>query len=144
MVVIGESRRRIVREHRLFLGESRIATHAVDRSIAARAYEPRARVVGLALAWPLFERRAERILQRLLGGVEIAEETDQRGEHAARLGAKDPLEAVCEPAAAAPRHAGTAAACCTTGRTSIEPVLAAGMRSAIAMASSRLAASIRK
>ena len=42
-----------------------------------------------AVARPLLERRAESVVQRLLGEVEVAEQPDQRGEYAARFGAID-------------------------------------------------------
>ena len=41
---------------------------------------------GHAVARPLLERRPERVVQRFLGDVEVAEQADQRGEHAPRLG----------------------------------------------------------
>ena len=46
-------------------------------------------LAGHAVARPLLERGRERVVQRLLGEVEVAEQADQRGEHAARLGAID-------------------------------------------------------
>ena len=69
--------------------EARAPAHAVDRLEAAGRHEPRARVRRHAVARPLLERRAERVVQRLFGEVEVAEKTDQRGEHAPRLGAVD-------------------------------------------------------
>src|ERR1043165_1586536 len=41
---------------------------------------------------PLRERRAERLVQRLLGKVEVAQQPDQRGEYATRLGAIDRID----------------------------------------------------
>ena len=38
---------------------------------------------------PLLQRRPESIVQRFLGGVEVAEEPNQGGKHAARLGTVD-------------------------------------------------------
>ena len=46
-------------------------------------------LVGHAVARPLLDGGGERVVQRLLGEIEIAEQADQRGEDAARLGAID-------------------------------------------------------
>ena len=64
----------------------------VDRLEAAGRNQPGARVGRHALARPLLDRRGERVVQRLLGEVEVAEQADQRGEDAARLGAVDRLD----------------------------------------------------
>ena len=56
---------------------------------AAGGDEPGARVRGNAVARPLLDRGRERVVHRLLGEIEIAEQADQGGEHAARLGAVD-------------------------------------------------------
>jgi hypothetical protein len=60
--------------------ESRVATHAVDCAVAPGAHEPRARVGRNSVTQPLLERHPERILQRLLGDVEVSEEADQCGQ----------------------------------------------------------------
>ena len=49
-------------------------------------HQPRARIGGDAVARPLLQRRRERIVQRFLGHVEVAEQADQRGQHAPRIG----------------------------------------------------------
>ncbi len=80
-----------------------------------------------AVSRPALGRDGERFLSGLLGAVEVAEEADQRGEHAAPLVAEDALEL---------------AQCSTTGRTSTEPPRrAAGMRAASSSAASRSSAS---
>ena len=66
--------------------------HAVDRLEAPGRDEPRARIRGHAVARPALDGRGERVVQRLLGEVEVAEQADQRGEDAARLGAVDGVE----------------------------------------------------
>ena len=48
--------------------------------------EPRARVVRHAVARPLLQRRPEGVVQRLLGDVEVAQQANQRREHAPRVG----------------------------------------------------------
>ena len=65
------------------------------RSIArlrAVVTQPGARVVRDAVARPALGGDRERLLGGLLGEVEVAEEADQRGEHAAPLVAEDLLE----------------------------------------------------
>ena len=69
--------------------EPRASAYAVDGLEATRRYQPRARIRRDAVARPLLERRAESIVQRLLGEIEVAEQPDQRGEDAARFGTID-------------------------------------------------------
>ena len=61
------------------------APHRVDRLESSRRYEPRPRIARHTLARPLFERRPEGVVQRFLGGVEISQQPDEGGQHAARL-----------------------------------------------------------
>ena len=72
--------------------EAGAAAQRVDRLEAAGRHQPGARIGGHAVARPLLERRGEGVVQRLLGAVEVAEQADQRREHAARLGAVDGVE----------------------------------------------------
>ena len=51
--------------------------------------QPRARVLRHAFARPRVERRRERVVHRFLGPIEIAEQPNQRGQHAARIGSVD-------------------------------------------------------
>ena len=64
----------------------------VDRLEAAGRDEPGARIGGHAVARPLLERGGEGVVQRLLGEVEVAEQADQGGEDAARVGAVDRVD----------------------------------------------------
>ena len=94
--------------------ERAIAPDAVDRAVACGRLQPGARVVRDAVPRPSLGGDRERLLRGFLGAVEVAEEADQRGEHAAPLVAKDAFEL---------------RQCSTTGRTSIAPPRrAAGMR----------------
>ena len=65
------------------------AAQRVDRLEAAGRHEPGARIRRNAVARPLLERRSERVVQGLLGDVEVTQQTDQRGEHTARFGEID-------------------------------------------------------
>ena len=89
---------------------------------------------GIPLRGQRLERLCERVLHRVLGELEVAEDTDQGREDAAPLVPEDALELVY-PATSAVRS--------TTGRTSIEPFRADGIRAAHWMASSIVSASIR-
>ena len=81
------------------------------------------------MAWPALGRDGERLLNGLLGKVEVAEEADQVGEDAPPFVAKDLLDQLCRS---------------TIGRTSTEPPRrAAGTRDAIWIAVSMLSASSR-
>jgi hypothetical protein len=56
--------------------EPRATTEPVDRLEPPGRDEPRARVRRQAFGRPLLQRRGERIVQRLLGEVEVPEEAD--------------------------------------------------------------------
>ena len=86
------------------LGERAVAAQAVDRAIAGRDRQPRARIRRRAVARPALGSDRERLLSGLLGEVEVAEEADQVREDAAPLVAEDLLEQrATSPPAAAPR-----------------------------------------
>jgi hypothetical protein len=72
--------------------ERPVAPDAVDRAVARRRRQPRARVLRRALARPALGRERERLLRGLLGELEVAEEADQAGEDAAPLVAEGLLE----------------------------------------------------
>jgi hypothetical protein len=55
----------------------RLTTDPVDRAVARRRDDPRAGVVRDAVARPALERDDERVLDRLLGAVEVAERARQ-------------------------------------------------------------------
>ena len=74
------------------IDSARRASRRVDRLEPADRHEPGARVGRNSALRPLLQRRGERVVQRLLGAIEVAEEADERGEHAAGLGAVDPLD----------------------------------------------------
>ena len=84
----------------------------VDRSIARDGLDPGARPARNACAGPPLERRGERVLHRVLGELEVAEDADQGREDAAPLVPEDALELV---------YPATSADCITSGRTSIVP-----------------------
>lgn len=107
------------------------AAEPIDGLEPASRDEPRARVGGRAFDRPLLDRRRERVLKRLLGEIEVAEEADQRRQNAAGLRAVDRLDRVygCENS--------------WIGRTSIVPLRALGIRDATFTASSRSFALMR-
>ena len=119
----------------------------VDRLEAAGRDEPRARIVGHAVARPLLDRRREGVVQRLLGEVEVAEQADQRGEDAARLGAVDGVDPARVPARPRPHSSPVGSrygrSSSRIGRTSTLPRRADGIREATWMASFRSRASMR-
>ena len=61
----------------------------VDGFEPARRHEPRPGVGGHTVPRPTLDRRGEGVMQRLLGEVKVAEQADQGGENATRLGAVD-------------------------------------------------------
>ncbi len=88
---------------------------------------------GLTVAWPTLERDRERILEGVLGQVEIAEDAREDRERAPPLLLEDGLDY------RAPASARTG----TTGRTSILPSFADGILEAQSSASSSDSTSIR-
>ncbi len=79
----------------------------------------------------MLDRRRERVLQRLLGEIEVAEETDQGGENAAGFGAVNRLDGVYGWLNS------------MIGRTSTVPCFAPGIRDATCTASFRSFALMR-
>src|SRR5690349_5356898 len=119
--------------------------------------QPRGWIVWKSFNVPFSGGGDECFLQRLFREIERARDTDQRGDNSSVLFAKDLFErlaclqhagerytvpACMQSVARDQADAGTAAS--TSGRTSIVPVCADGMRAAMLVASSRFSASIRK
>ena len=115
-------------------GEARAASQAIDRLVPRRLNEPGARIVRQPRRRPLLESRRERLVNHLLGEVEVAEEADQCREDAPRFRAIEPANGVGDRRWSYIDN---------TGLTSIEPIRALGTRAAIAHASSRSFASIK-
>jgi hypothetical protein len=65
-----------------------LAAQPVDRPVARADRDPGRRVVRHARARPALERDEERVLDRLLGAVEVAERPRQRGDRLSRLAAE--------------------------------------------------------
>ena len=62
-----------------------IAAKSVDGFVARGADEPGARVRRLAFSGPFFQSDGVGFLQHFLGEIEIAEQTNERGQDSARL-----------------------------------------------------------
>ncbi len=134
------------------LAQARATSQSVDGPVARGRRDPRARVVGHAAVRPGLQGDDERVLDGLLGEVEVAEDADERRDGAALLGAEQSVDDLvgggdrgAQPATAsdvgAPANAGSFQS--MTGRISTDPDFALGIRTAIAMASSRSAALTR-
>jgi hypothetical protein len=70
---------------RLLLDEGPFPPQPVDRAVARNPGDPGARVVRQPVRRPALERDDERLLDRLLGEVEVAENADQRRDRPSRL-----------------------------------------------------------
>ena len=70
---------------------TRLAADAVDGLVSGRLDDPGARELGNAGGRPLIDRGRERLLGRLFGHVEVADQPDQRGDDPAPVGAIDHL-----------------------------------------------------
>jgi hypothetical protein len=66
----------LFRDSRLRRVEPGAPPHRVDGPEPARRNEPGAGIGGHALLWPLLEGSIEGIVQRVLGQLEVAEQTD--------------------------------------------------------------------
>ena len=69
----------------------------VDGLEAPGGDEPRPRLGGHAFGGPALHCGRERVVQRLLGQIEVAEQADQGGKNAARLGAVDGVHHLAHP-----------------------------------------------
>ena len=65
--------------------EAALAADPVDRLVARGGHDPRGRVVGHPGRGPALKRDHERLLDRLLGEVEVPEDARQRGDRPAGL-----------------------------------------------------------
>lgn len=110
-------------------GEQPLPAQPVDGSAACRRHQPGGGVGRHAVPGPPLHRGGERVLNGILGEVEVAEETDQRGKYPAPVVAEDLFDQ---------------AYISKIGRTSTEPPWrTAGIRDATSIARSRSSASRR-
>jgi hypothetical protein len=65
--------------------EVALTAEPVDRAVARDPGDPGARVGRRPVPGPALERDRERVLDRVLGGVEVPEDADQRGDRPPRL-----------------------------------------------------------
>ena len=79
-------------EQSSLLSQCPLPADAVDGSVMGTRVQPGAGVARNAIAGPPFGGDRECLLSGLLGEIEVAEETDQRGEHPAPLLAEDLLQ----------------------------------------------------
>src|SRR5262249_26215677 len=106
----------------------RVAAEAIDRAVTRRRDDPSSRPRRQAGRRPLLDGDHERVLDRLLGGVDVSEQTDQYRDGAAVFLAKDTLD--LRPQEASSRN----------GRTSIGSVVATASLRPHSSAASRSAA----
>src|SRR5581483_7315108 len=111
-----------------------VAADAVDRAVSRSRHEPAGGVRRRPVPRPPLERDRDRVLEGVLGEVEVAEDADQGGEDASVLLAEELLER---------RYAPTSAVRMTTGRTSMWPNRADGIFAAHSIASSSVSTSMR-
>src|SRR5262249_23682623 len=69
-----------------------LASPGVNRLAPGRRGDPRAGIGWDPVAWPALECDRERVLQRLLGQIQVMEGRDERGDDSPVLGAKDALD----------------------------------------------------
>ena len=120
------------------LAEAPPPAHAIDRAVPRRGRDPRPGIGRDAPDGPRLECGDERVLDRLLGEVEVAEDADERRDRPALLFAEQAVDdlvrggvGLAQSAAVAWRRApsdmyGTS----QIGRISIEPCVAPGISAA--------------
>jgi len=82
--------------------EQDLPAQAIDRLVASDIDQPGARARRHACGRPLLEGRRERLLQGVLGELEIADKADQRREDATRLVPEHMLRVAGDAACAHP------------------------------------------
>src|SRR5688572_3982811 len=92
--------------------------------------EPGTRRIGYATLGPRFQSCCQCVLKRVLGELKVAENADQRRQDRAGFGPKDPIERAGGRGHLMLSIVDTS----ITGRISIEPVNASGIRAAHSMA----------
>ena len=107
-----------------------LAPAPVDEPSGGHRDQPAARAVGYPLGRPLQRGREQRLLDRVLGGAEVAVPADQRGEGLRRDLAQQTLDLDPGGHISAPLMS-------STGRTSTPPNRASGIFAASASARSR-------
>src|SRR6266536_2435599 len=91
-VVAGRLGRRGAREGRQLLTAGGLATQPVQRLTPGCGDQPAGRAFWHALVGPAVERLGDRVLQGLLGPVEVAEPAGEHAEHAGSVGAPHPVQ----------------------------------------------------
>src|SRR5262249_59310874 len=105
-----------------------VGADAVDCTVARRCDDPGDWVVRLSVTRPPLERCRERVLHRVLGELEVAEDANEDRHRTAPLLAEECVDRQCV----------------TSGRISTEPLPATGTRCASSIAWSRSLQSARK
>ena len=134
------------------VGDRALAAEPIDRSPPRGHHQPSAGVGRDPIALPRGDRRHERVLDGVLGELEVPDVADQRGQDTGPLlpeGAREGGDRVNRPSAPPAARLGHPACCAaagrfagssgfsTIGRTSTEPHSAIGARAAHFSASSR-------
>ena len=74
--------------------EACAAAQTIDRLEPASRNEPGARIGRNTVRGPLLDGGRKRVVQRLLGEIEIIEKADERSEHTARLGSIESIDLI--------------------------------------------------
>ena len=119
---------------------TRFAAQPIERSVPRGRRDPGAGIGRHAIRRPPAQRNPERFLDRILGDIDVAEGTDQRGDRPARVLAKDLAEAASSTRTKAQPLGSSAKS--TNGRTSIGEPMQRVTFEAQVRAASRSSASI--
>ena len=124
----------LARELVRLVPEPPAAAQSIDRPVACGRRDPGARVVRYAAGRPHLERRDERLLDGLLGEIEVAEDANERRDRPARFLAEQAVDDLAGGGRRRQSATTASAGACDdallksqTGRTSIEPYFAPGI-----------------
>src|ERR1039458_20424 len=115
----------------------------VDRFPTGDRHQPPRRIRGYAAVFPGGCRAEERVLEGILGEIEVPQEPDQSGQHARPVEAVDEIESLVDRHRAINVVGRCRDYISATGRTSTEPNFADGTIAAHASAWSSSSQSIR-
>jgi hypothetical protein len=132
-------RRRVGRQQLRASGGRPGTADPVDRPAPSRRQQPGPWTGGHTVAGPRHHGRDERVLDRVLSDLEIADIADHRGKHGRPVVAERPVQRLRRGHLSS---VGKSSAV-TTGRTSTEPYSAIGSRAAASSATSRFGQSNR-
>jgi hypothetical protein len=92
LVILSEGQRPQRGKPRLVVAAHALMAEPIDGPVARNGHDPRHRVTRDARARPTLQRRRERVLDRLLGEVPVADRADQRRDRPPKMFAEQAVD----------------------------------------------------